>query len=166
MRYNIVLIFFATLLFSCGQTDTKQKELELKEKELNLKERELSLKEKSSQTDTSKEQAKPPVSNPIKDTSNKAISKTNFSLTKFAGSWLGEENDAILIKVNGNSIVGYSDYDNNKEINFKGTAIDDNTFETSNYGGQPKSMKSIWHLNNKEITVTTNGKKVYSFSKL
>jgi hypothetical protein len=34
------------LLISCGQNETKQKELELKEKELALKEREIALKEK------------------------------------------------------------------------------------------------------------------------
>jgi len=47
MRHIILLVAVATL-FSCGQNDTKQKELELKEKELALKEKELNLREKDS----------------------------------------------------------------------------------------------------------------------
>lgn len=39
MRHNVVILFFATLLFSCGQNEIKQKEFELKEKELVLKEK-------------------------------------------------------------------------------------------------------------------------------
>jgi len=37
---------FSVLIASCGQSDTKQKELELKERELALKEKELAMKEK------------------------------------------------------------------------------------------------------------------------
>jgi len=48
MRHIILLVAIATL-FSCGQNDTKQKELELKERELALKEKEFAAK----QTDTS-----------------------------------------------------------------------------------------------------------------
>ncbi|MBL0202359.1 MAG: hypothetical protein IPP81_20040 [Chitinophagaceae bacterium] len=44
MRDLILLIAVATL-FSCGQNDTKQKELELKEKELELRQKELNIKE-------------------------------------------------------------------------------------------------------------------------
>ena len=36
----------AIFITSCGQSDTKQKELELEERELALKEKELALKEK------------------------------------------------------------------------------------------------------------------------
>jgi hypothetical protein len=46
MRQIIFLLTISFLITSCGQNETKQKELELKEKELQLKERELSLKEK------------------------------------------------------------------------------------------------------------------------
>ena len=45
MRHIILLVVVTTLL-SCGQNDTKQKELELKEKDLALKEKDLALKEK------------------------------------------------------------------------------------------------------------------------
>ncbi|MBL0202167.1 MAG: hypothetical protein IPP81_19025 [Chitinophagaceae bacterium] len=43
---KILLFIFTFALFSCGQTDTKQKELELKERELALKEKEFTLKQK------------------------------------------------------------------------------------------------------------------------
>ncbi|MBL0202341.1 MAG: hypothetical protein IPP81_19950 [Chitinophagaceae bacterium] len=46
MRYFIKILTLTILITSCGQTDTKQKELELKERELALKELELVLKEK------------------------------------------------------------------------------------------------------------------------
>ena len=41
---QIILLFAIATLFSCGQNDTKQKELELKEREIALKEKELTLK--------------------------------------------------------------------------------------------------------------------------
>ena len=46
MRHIIFIFTASFFLISCGQNETKQKELELKEKELALKERELLLKEK------------------------------------------------------------------------------------------------------------------------
>ncbi|MBL0202342.1 MAG: hypothetical protein IPP81_19955 [Chitinophagaceae bacterium] len=49
-----ILLFILPLLFlSCGQNETKQKELELKERELALKEKELSLKYKDTVTSKS-----------------------------------------------------------------------------------------------------------------
>jgi len=45
MRHNIFILCIITLLLSCGQSDTKQKELELREREVALKEKELALKE-------------------------------------------------------------------------------------------------------------------------
>lgn len=49
MRHYILIICITVLVLSCGQTDTKQKELELKERELALKEKEFA----SKQNDTS-----------------------------------------------------------------------------------------------------------------
>lgn len=46
MRHIIFILTLTSLLLSCGQTDTKQKELELKERELALKEKEFAFKEK------------------------------------------------------------------------------------------------------------------------
>ena len=43
MRHIILLVAIA-VLFSCGQNESKQKELELKEREIELKEKELALK--------------------------------------------------------------------------------------------------------------------------
>lgn len=53
MRHIIFLLTFSLFLISCGQNDTKQKDLELKEKELALKQKELDLKEKQIVGDTS-----------------------------------------------------------------------------------------------------------------
>lgn len=50
MRHYILILFITISLLSCGQNDTKQKELELKERELALKEKELELKDKVSNT--------------------------------------------------------------------------------------------------------------------
>ncbi len=58
MRHNIFILCITTLLLSCGQNDTKQKELDLKQKELELRERELALKEKDT---TSKETVNIPI---------------------------------------------------------------------------------------------------------
>ena len=49
MRQLTLFISFL-MIFSCGQSDTKQKELELKERELALKEKELDLKENQPNT--------------------------------------------------------------------------------------------------------------------
>ncbi|MBL0202164.1 MAG: hypothetical protein IPP81_19010 [Chitinophagaceae bacterium] len=59
MRHIIILLTISLFLMSCGQNDTKQKELELKEKELALKQKELELKEKESKPDSSSVNAQP-----------------------------------------------------------------------------------------------------------
>ena len=68
MRHFILLIAVATLL-SCGQNDTKQKELNLKEKELALRQKELELKEKEIKKDT--------IVNNIVSTTNSATKNSN-----------------------------------------------------------------------------------------
>ena len=50
MRHIIFLLTISLIIMSCGQTDTKQKELELKERELALKEKELLLKQSDTVT--------------------------------------------------------------------------------------------------------------------
>lgn len=60
MRHFILLVTVATL-FSCGQDDTKLKELELKERELALKEKEFQLKENGNTKDTTKTNTTPVV---------------------------------------------------------------------------------------------------------
>lgn len=162
---HIILLVIVTTLFSCGQTNTKEKELELKEKELTLKEKELNLKEKALQADTIKEKNKQTALLSTKNSDKKEINKAKLDLSKFAGSWHGDEADLILIKVNGKSVIVYSDYDNDKAILYKGTAIDNSSFETSSYNGEAKGIKSIWRLNGSRITITTNGKRVYGYQR-
>jgi hypothetical protein len=58
MRHFILLVVVVTL-YSCGQNDTKQKELELKERELALKEKELELKDKEVKTDSNSISSQP-----------------------------------------------------------------------------------------------------------
>lgn len=92
------LIFILALsILSCGQSDTKQKELDLKEKELALKEKELALKEKDSNQDTPVQSAYSQdeiVSDPEKIISEiKAeFSRINsLSLTKKSFDWECED---------------------------------------------------------------------------
>ena len=68
---NIILLVAIATLFSCGQNETKQKELELKERELALKEKELALKYKDTAStkvptgDTSKQIIKTEITNTL-----------------------------------------------------------------------------------------------------
>lgn len=55
MRYVFFLMTISLFIMSCGQTDTKQKELELKERELALREKELESKLKDTLTSTSRQ---------------------------------------------------------------------------------------------------------------
>lgn len=74
MRHIILFVAIATLL-SCGQNDTKQKEVELKEKELALKERELALKERDTNN------LKPIPVNVVSEVSYKSHSPCTFSVS-------------------------------------------------------------------------------------
>ena len=71
MRHIIFILSISLLLISCGQNETKQKELELKEKELALKEKELALKyndtasAKMPSADTSKQITKTEVASTL-----------------------------------------------------------------------------------------------------
>ena len=119
MRHFIFLIAITTLL-SCGQNDTKQKELELKEKELALKEKELNLREKDTvKTNTTVDTAKknlnqevtsqPLVLTPLKidgDIGHVTFSQNNKTVFYFdAKSKKGKINlngaDYILTKMEG-----------------------------------------------------------------
>ena len=53
MREFIFLLILSLSIISCGQNDTKQKELDIKEKELALKEKGVALKEKEINADSS-----------------------------------------------------------------------------------------------------------------
>jgi hypothetical protein len=99
MRLIIFLLVISVFLISCGQTDTKQKELELKEKELALKEKELQLKETESKGIISS------------DTSKSNVPSTKIELTsdhsKFSNFWkdfktaiLANDREAVFAMTN------------------------------------------------------------------
>jgi hypothetical protein len=52
MRRSLTLLTIAFVIASCGQSNNKQKELELKERELALKQKELELKERENKSDS------------------------------------------------------------------------------------------------------------------
>lgn len=83
MRQIIFTLTFSLLLISCGQNETKQKELELKERELTIKEKKLAIKGKESNltSDTLNLNAALNQTNQI-DINNIPIAK--FPLTKAA----------------------------------------------------------------------------------
>lgn len=96
MRHIIFLLTFSIIIISCGQTDNKQKELELKEKELALKEKGIYLdsveKSKKAETPTSNSVAtvsQSPIDIPEK---NNAMQNVTGDRDKFIGTftWSGE----------------------------------------------------------------------------
>jgi hypothetical protein len=112
----LFLILTLTIL-SCGQSETKQKELELKEKELALREKELELKEKGSKQDSTVQLTN--TQNSIVSNSDEIILeiRTEFSrinslpLTKKSFDW--ECEDAPM----SGTMVYY--FDNNKIVKVK-----------------------------------------------
>ncbi len=83
MKYLLVIFTFAFL--SCGQNETKQKELELKERELALKEKEFALKQSDSPTNktTVTTLVVPPTTEPKKDTTQKSSVDKKFIKCSF-----------------------------------------------------------------------------------
>jgi hypothetical protein len=81
MKFLPLIFTFAFL--SCGQNETKQKELELKEKELSIKQQELDLKQKESQVQQTqtKEVTKPEV----KSTNTAQPSKSKAAEYSYTG---------------------------------------------------------------------------------
>lgn len=94
---RIIFLFAASLfMMSCGQTDTKQKELELKERELALKEKEFELKTKDSgniQTQTSEPtKIVSPKEETVKSTNSQDVIPTDGSaVTEFTKEMLLSE---------------------------------------------------------------------------
>ena len=66
MKHYFLILTLSICILSCGQSDTKQKELELKERELALKEKEFALKQK----DSSNYQINPATTVPVTDNPN------------------------------------------------------------------------------------------------
>jgi len=118
MRHLILMMIAVIFITSCGQNDTKQKELELKEKELALKEKELNLREKDTAkattvtVDTVKKSSTPEV---------KAASPDSKTLTMVFKRY--EEGDNMyLIFTDTESGKEYS-FENPDEKKFNGIKI-------------------------------------------
>jgi hypothetical protein len=122
MRHLILIMATAIFITSCGQNDTKQKELELKERELALKEKELALKT----SDTSNTKLK------IVDTVKMAttveekptlpfIGSSNYCIQKNESGATG--NAIVTITTDGKlTLIGSVDdhgLNGNRELNFK-----------------------------------------------
>ena len=76
MRHNIFILSIITLLLSCGQNDTKQKELELKEREIAVREKELALKQRDSLNKQNAKITESQISNDTKTEVNSNKEKT------------------------------------------------------------------------------------------
>lgn len=115
MRQFIKILTLAILITSCGQTDTKQKELELKEKELALKQKELDLKEKELKNDSLGIQPQKPADNLSANTSGSYIITADKSyffnsadLKTIRKGYLLKGDEVEVKKVEGN--FAYSSY--------------------------------------------------------
>jgi len=87
MRHIIFLLTVSLFLMSCGQTDNKQKELELKEKELALKEKELEIKQKELNVnlDTSKVKKDTPKQTAVLESTKSIVPNTQTTDIPFVG---------------------------------------------------------------------------------
>ena len=152
MRHIILFLVVVTFL-SCGQNDTKQKELELKEKELALKEKELNLREKDSAkrstttVDTVKKNSAPEV---------KPVSPDSKTLTMVFKKY--EEGDNMYLVFSDTESGKEYSFENPDEKKFNGIKIyvpdNESQFEVK---ANPKyiNKKFIVEIVNK--TVLTNG---------
>ncbi len=141
MRHIIFILTLSLLIISCGQTDTKQKELELKEKELALKEKELQLKEDSLKTPNTAISGQKET----KDNSSSSIQNDTQNQTDYLSTWLSETIGCdfpiganVLNKANFNS--------SNYQTKASSTFI--NKIEVKENGKKPKITSS-----NKLITI-------------
>ena len=137
---HIILLFAIMTLLSCGQNDTKQKELELKERELALKEKELQQKADSLKTHNN-------ISGQTesKDNTNISIQEDLQNQPDYLSKWLSETIGCdfpiganVLSKANFNS--------SNYQIKASSTFI--NKIEVKENGKKPKITSS-----NKLITI-------------
>ncbi len=107
-----LLIFILVLsISSCGQNDSKQKELDLKERELAVKEKELKL-----QKDSLDAVNKIAVNNQT-NTTNTPVNEQATDPSKFTGSWTGQGQDLIEIRFNNGQYFITLDADNTSQPN-------------------------------------------------
>jgi hypothetical protein len=95
MRHIIFILTISLFLISCGQTDTKQKELELKERELALKEKELNQQQKIVST-TNQTITKAIQSENEKLQENKESEKE--AVNKYLGNWVSGSKHLTITK--------------------------------------------------------------------
>jgi ribosomal protein S12 len=137
MRHIILFFAIATLL-SCGQNDTKQKELELKERELALKEKELQLKENPNSKDTAKAVATTTPETPtatLNVTYRTQAVSPNVDMTYFKGK------DVIFYydeKTKGKIVIDNIEYPLNSE-----KRTDKGKFVNYTYTGNNITIKAI-----------------------
>lgn len=179
-----VTIIVTLLIVSCGQSNTKQKELELKEKELALKEKELALQEKGMANSDSNNKKTQSNSNEVTKQSNQSpqneTQKSNFTNDDFIGCWYwGDEKEgfAILnVKPNGILNIHRLDLDMDVEAGYKITdnkiiftknnllmqtkwhleSSKNNIFLVEEYANNPGKFKKIDCNNNKSIITPNN----------
>jgi hypothetical protein len=161
-----LLIFLLAITFSsCGQNDSKQKELALKERELAVKEKELNL-----QKDSLNAINKIAVSDqPDKDQNNSNQSNSNETTadqssdnnssneqpsdpSKFTGSWVGQGQDYIEIKYSNGQYFITLDADNSSQA--KKTII-----KAKEENGKLIVEPGIYYGYNGTSTMTLTGKK-------
>lgn len=178
-----VTIIVTFLIISCGQTNTKQKELELKEKELALKEKELALQEKGMTNSDSNNRKTQSNSNEVIKQSNQSTQietqKTNFTNDDFMGCWYwGDEKEgfAILnVKPNGILKIHRLDLDMDIDAGYKITenkiiftknnllmqtkwhleSSKNNIYLVEEYANKPGKFKKV-DCNNKKSIITSN----------
>ncbi len=107
---RLLIFILAITISSCGQSDSKQKELDLKEKELNLKEKELTL-----QKDSMNAANKISTNEPTTTTNNNTpVNEPATDPSKFTGSWVGQGQDLIQIRYDNGQYYITLDADNSK----------------------------------------------------
>ena len=145
MKQILITISLSIFILSCGQNDTKQKELELKERELALKEKEFALKQSDTATNksvtttsviTSKLETKADISSPTK---NEQIKSTKEKL--WDDFWILFTN-AVKQK-NKKELLKLSDPDNSYDEPIGRSAKD--------FSEDPQSDNYGWKLINSEI---------------
>jgi len=108
---RLFIFILAITISSCGQNDSKQKELDLKERELNLKEKELNL-----QKDSMRIVNKIPSSDQTTNT-NPPVNEPATDPSKFTGSWIGQGQDMIMIRYANGQYFITLDADNTSQPN-------------------------------------------------
>lgn len=108
---RLLIFILAITISSCGQNDSKQKELDLKERELALKEKELNL-QKDSMKAANKISANDQTTN-----TNSQGNEPSTDPSKFTGSWVGQGQDMIEIRYNNGQYFITLDADNTSQPN-------------------------------------------------